>query len=1228
MVGLGTLAALLYRFYGPPGLPANVPDFTQVRTILLGPELPVEAVIYLIATLLWIIWAWFALSLVLQMIVAAVETVARGARWVRGLRRFIDIVSPALVQRVAKPVAVGMVALTLARSAAPPTSALASGEAHFVVVQQPERDPESSASRTHPRRHERRDAEHTVRSGDNLWDLAERYYGDGDEFPRIIAENSGHVMRDAEGNRTRFSSVLRPGWVLSIPGVEKSVEERRHGRTYTVEERDTLRRIAARQLGGEERWPEIFALNEGTARDLQGRVLAHPDLIYTGMKLILPPESDAPSTEKEKEGQTDSRVIRPSRPQLPRPRQAHPDQREDERPRHAKPQGSNSDRRVHRQAGVGAGAAVPASATAPAPTETDERPTDNRKTQPTATPTPVLPESGESATSHALRPTPAPSAASAVTPTGTQGRATPQRMGTAISVKASPTAIAPPEGRSEQQPPQQSSSPDSRALAAGAAGAAATVAVAGGGAFLLRRLRTRRDGSARTGELRDDGFMQPESLRRLAQRLHEGDFEPVVAVADRVAAFLAEQGLARLLVLTARQGPEDLHLILSGGLTEEARILNLSDALATALDADVQVHPTRDRDVALSVRLHQAFGTGVSPQSAGRSPLLVAVGAPASRHALYANWKALGNVLVVGSTAGGVDTLLASLLAALISRRSPNELQVRLIADRCRLPQGRVDLPHQIADIVDPDDREAVAAQLEAVSREVAKRAESAASAGADEGPPELVLVVGELADLDIDPAILETISLSGPEHGVRLLAGTTRALEIGRRTLALFNTRLVLRVETEDESVELVGWDEAAGLAGGGDMLLWLAGRATVRLRAFRNEPERLDQLGGLMRETYGSVHEGCDPPITDDDQADDKDKMGGPEIEQGSVIPFNDGPTWKGEFVVVDPVPSPTSSHMDQSPKEWLDVATTPVATLERPIQVNEGQSRLEVEAPTEEPASDLPIRISCFGPFTVTASGRPLSWECSINGENSAFHKEWELLAFVALHGSQGVSADRVAASVWPKSAPHSVLQHSLRPVASRLRTLLQHQAEGIEGNVVLSIKRGVCKLNAELIWSDAQEFLALTQTAGKDRQAALERAVALYRGDPLVDATWAWVYERPTNETLTPHDRFRQAFCGTAVELAELYLAHGRPGDAIPLYRRVLEFDPTLEEPFLKLVECRKRTGQRSELERDGLWVRERIRDWSYDPDDSEDSRDDYDLEPNSLAAWHSVLAQLS
>ena len=62
---------------------------------------------------------------------------------------------------------------------------------------------------------------HTVDPGDDLWSLAERYYGEGREWRRIAAANPDRLT----GGPDR----LVPGWRLLIPDADRR-EVRRHDR--------------------------------------------------------------------------------------------------------------------------------------------------------------------------------------------------------------------------------------------------------------------------------------------------------------------------------------------------------------------------------------------------------------------------------------------------------------------------------------------------------------------------------------------------------------------------------------------------------------------------------------------------------------------------------------------------------------------------------------------------------------------------------------------------------------------------------------------------------------------------------------------------------------------------------------------------------------------------------------------------------------------------------------
>ncbi len=1178
VLALAIAGWLLASTTGLPRLPDRLPDLEVVKRTLTGSELPpVDGTLYVLSTAAWVMWAWFALSLLLQLALAALHALTRGAAWVLSLRAVTDRLTPALVRRAVKPLTIGALVLTLARSSVPDVSAAASRHPHVLVADNT--DPDSPGVRKYrpDRSQDAGGREYTVEAGDTLWELSEEAYGSGEHWERILEANRGRAMPDGR----RFDGRLLPGDVLRIPGAPRPGEPSVTQRFYAVRDGDTLRSIAARFLADEMRWPEIYELNKSKARLGDGRVVNDPDLIWPGLHLEIPPREPHQVSK---------------RPGVPPTRSGEGQEAEPEAKPRTTDRGQPSGRGSSKESGSHpdrAGAATGRGETSACPTTTPTKPG-----------TPETPQPARSSVS--AFPTPYATAPVGSRPARPPRTATPEWTPVSMG-QAEATAVAMPSARGESE--QLSGDGIPIALAYGATGVAAAGILGAGGVLATRVLRHRRADRARTGELRDDGFMQPESPRRLAQRLHNGEFEPAVSVTEGVIAFLAEHGLEDISVLTARQGPRDVQLTLSGGVAEEARVLELTDELGEALAVDVQAYATRDRDVALRIDLSDLIEEEAKGAKAHRS-LLVALGSPAPGHTLYANWRALGNVLVAGSVAGSVDVLLSSLVAALISRCRSDELQLFIVAELRRLPDGLIHLPHQVVELVEPANREGVAAMIEAVHAELLARMNTTIRERTGEELPELVLVVGELADLDVDPAMLETLGMSGPEHGVRVLAATTRVAEAGGK-LSYFGTRLALRVENEEESVALVGWDEAAGLSGGGDMLLRLGGRATLRLRAFRNEPEQLAQLGQLMRDTYGPSRRGSTfAPATAAGN-----RMGEEDPDDVST----------GE---PEAVHSPHSQVEEESPG-WraalddpacLEGATDELATPEeRRPQAEPSEARVKA-------ADGATVEIACFGAFRVSSRGKDLSMELETSGYNCALHKEWELLAFMATHNPEGISAEKVAAAVWRENNPDVVTENTLPPAASRLRALLRGQAEGLDGRVI-RVERGMCRLDTTRIKCDTHRFLTLIRATGPGRQAALEEAIRLYRGDLLADSNWRWVHDPPINEALSPHERFRTAFFRAAQELAEMYLAQGRPKDAIPVHKRMLELEPPHEGAFLGLIECRRRLGQHRELELDGKWVSEKIRDYEHDPDDPEDSRDDYDMTPEARAAWEEALGEL-
>ena len=141
-----------------------------------------------------------------------------------------------------------------------------------------------------------------VQPNDSYWTISERVYGTGAYFRALAEQNRGKAARPDR---------LQPGLVISTPPIaqlEKDYPDycprpnRREavrnraanrysgavmaaagggGRTYVVQEGDTLSSIARHELGKVSRWAEIYQLNrEALGKDY--------DYLTPGMRLVLP----------------------------------------------------------------------------------------------------------------------------------------------------------------------------------------------------------------------------------------------------------------------------------------------------------------------------------------------------------------------------------------------------------------------------------------------------------------------------------------------------------------------------------------------------------------------------------------------------------------------------------------------------------------------------------------------------------------------------------------------------------------------------------------------------------------------------------------------------------------------------------------------------------------------------------------------------------------------------
>ncbi len=294
LIAAGTaLGVLLWRLAGPPELPSGVPSWHSIHDRLTGTNLASEDVISVVTAVGWLALAYLSVTVVLRTLCEIAARAADGAAWGRAALRFSDLMTLPPVRRMVDGALAGVIIVAASLRASP---SVASAEPAVATVHSAEPQAYAWADIGRPGTSELSNVyfgvapttaelvPYTVTDGDSLWNIAERFYGDGSLYTRIFEANVGRTM--ASGEIFSDPSVIRPGWVLEVPMPGQNVEPGRDN-TYQVREGDSLWRIAENILGGGLRWTEIWELNKG--HDMGGGAqFTDPSRIFTGWVLNLP----------------------------------------------------------------------------------------------------------------------------------------------------------------------------------------------------------------------------------------------------------------------------------------------------------------------------------------------------------------------------------------------------------------------------------------------------------------------------------------------------------------------------------------------------------------------------------------------------------------------------------------------------------------------------------------------------------------------------------------------------------------------------------------------------------------------------------------------------------------------------------------------------------------------------------------------------------------------------
>jgi LysM domain len=272
--GLGSLAVLLLGIAGVPlalailgGNPLpNELTWDAVQQALL---MPADGVLLvgLITIIGWLAWLVFVLSLISELVALAsrqririrLPGLAAPQRFVAGLLiSVITMISVAPAVQADHP--------PDRRVAATPTP-----EPRLSTIERPSTGSGRKTAAVPAQPQDDGKYHHVVQAGDDLWSLAERYYGDGRVWRKIAAANPTVLT----GGPDR----LQIGWRLKIPDADEDVAPG-SDRVITVRRGETLSSIAEREFGSAARWTDIFRANRAQLSD--------PDELAVGMQLVLP----------------------------------------------------------------------------------------------------------------------------------------------------------------------------------------------------------------------------------------------------------------------------------------------------------------------------------------------------------------------------------------------------------------------------------------------------------------------------------------------------------------------------------------------------------------------------------------------------------------------------------------------------------------------------------------------------------------------------------------------------------------------------------------------------------------------------------------------------------------------------------------------------------------------------------------------------------------------------
>ena len=235
------------------------------------------------------------------------------------------------------------------------------------------------------------------------------------------------------------------------------------------------------------------------------------------------------------------------------------------------------------------------------------------------------------------------------------------------------------------------------------------------------------------------------------------------------------------------------------------------------------------------------------------------------------------------------------------------------------------------------------------------------------------------------------------------------------------------------------------------------------------------------------------------------------------------------------------------------------------------------------TSSPIADswpYPLKVHTLGRFELIMDGKPLVFGGKVQQKPLAMLK-----AIIAL-GGRDVDGESLVDALWPEAeGDHG--RSSFDTTLHRLRKLLSHEKIIQFGDGKVSLDERYCRVDAwafEKLIEGASPVLdfgtrnenlknRVLQSAARNPQSAIERALALYHGHFLAGEAEPWA--------LSLRERLRSKYISAANRLGRYCMESGKYEKSVEVYQRGLEVDDLSEEFYQNLMMSYLNLGRKAE-----------------------------------------------